>query len=405
MTDDIVELLANQFNVQKASGATGLVHPRFSQYKSTGKFADKQNDRRVEAMKKQRRNRHELYDAFREAFAKETEANTSQNSCDSTNDGDTDKESVQRRRSGGSSRRQGGPARYKDQLMLSEWLVEIPEDLEADWVLIACPAGKRCLIVAQFGRTCAYSRTGHLLLELGTSPFPGGSRALQRNALTLLDAVYCEVQRRFYLLDVLCWNSVPLFDSDFDMRRFWLKTRFEEDSRPSNSGSMETDSAGSQYAVLVSGAYSFQLLTIYTCDRAQLQQIVATRHFEPPVELDGLLFLHKQAHYVAGVTPLACWLHAWMAVELFGLSHSLLHADYVAKVPLEFRSSFASLAPSASQITADTVIMDGDDGASQESTTSIAGLLHANAVSAKRNWEKKSQRLQQNDEEPDDAAT
>ena len=32
--------------------------------------------------------------------------------------------------------------------MLSEWMVEVPEDLEENWLMVACPWGKRCLIVA-----------------------------------------------------------------------------------------------------------------------------------------------------------------------------------------------------------------------------------------------------------------
>ena len=34
------------------------------------------------------------------------------------------------------------------QLMLSEWLVEKPEDFEDNWVMVPCPAGRRSLIIA-----------------------------------------------------------------------------------------------------------------------------------------------------------------------------------------------------------------------------------------------------------------
>ena len=34
------------------------------------------------------------------------------------------------------------------QLMLSEWLVDVPEDLESQWIVMPCPVGKRCLVVA-----------------------------------------------------------------------------------------------------------------------------------------------------------------------------------------------------------------------------------------------------------------
>lgn len=32
--------------------------------------------------------------------------------------------------------------------MLSEWLVDVPSDLEQEWVVVVCPVGKRALVVA-----------------------------------------------------------------------------------------------------------------------------------------------------------------------------------------------------------------------------------------------------------------
>lgn len=32
--------------------------------------------------------------------------------------------------------------------MLSEWLVDVPSDLDSDWLMVVCPVGKRSLIVA-----------------------------------------------------------------------------------------------------------------------------------------------------------------------------------------------------------------------------------------------------------------
>ena len=37
---------------------------------------------------------------------------------------------------------------FFQQLMLSEWLVDVPADLSSDWFLVVCPVGKRSLIVA-----------------------------------------------------------------------------------------------------------------------------------------------------------------------------------------------------------------------------------------------------------------
>ena len=32
--------------------------------------------------------------------------------------------------------------------MLSEWMIDVPENLETHWVAVACPEGRRCLVIA-----------------------------------------------------------------------------------------------------------------------------------------------------------------------------------------------------------------------------------------------------------------
>ena len=32
--------------------------------------------------------------------------------------------------------------------MFSEWLEESPDDFNTNWIMVVCPAGKRCLVVA-----------------------------------------------------------------------------------------------------------------------------------------------------------------------------------------------------------------------------------------------------------------
>lgn len=40
------------------------------------------------------------------------------------------------------------PKRYKDFLMLSEWLVDVPEDFAEKYYAVPCPVGKRVLVVS-----------------------------------------------------------------------------------------------------------------------------------------------------------------------------------------------------------------------------------------------------------------
>ena len=45
----------------------------------------------------------------------------------------------------GSTRRKNP---FRNQLMMSEWLVDLPENFEQNWIMVVSPIGKRCLIVA-----------------------------------------------------------------------------------------------------------------------------------------------------------------------------------------------------------------------------------------------------------------
>lgn len=39
------------------------------------------------------------------------------------------------------------PWEYKNFVMLSEWLVDVPEDFQEKYLAVLCPIGKRCLCV------------------------------------------------------------------------------------------------------------------------------------------------------------------------------------------------------------------------------------------------------------------
>merc|ERR1719234_360065 len=82
---------------------------------------------------------------------------------------------------------------YKNQLMLSEWLVEVPEDLETNWLLLLCPEGRRNFVVAENGSTKVYSKSGKQVKSF-PSNLPGGIRNQGRrsNKYTILDCIYSE---------------------------------------------------------------------------------------------------------------------------------------------------------------------------------------------------------------------
>lgn len=67
------------------------------------------------------------------------------------------------------------PRQMKDKLMLSEWMREVPLDLQSEWTFTVCPKGRRTLVIAQRGVTSAYRRNGRLTARFPSS-LPAGSR-------------------------------------------------------------------------------------------------------------------------------------------------------------------------------------------------------------------------------------
>merc|ERR1719391_381325 len=91
---------------------------------------------------------------------------------------------------------------YKNQLMLSEWLVEVPEDLVTNWILILCPEGRRNFVVSSNGLTKVYSKSGKMVKKF-PSNLPGGSRnqLSRKNKYSMLDCIFSEKTKIFYILD------------------------------------------------------------------------------------------------------------------------------------------------------------------------------------------------------------
>lgn len=91
-------------------------------YKNNDKIKLKQDERRAKLLEEQRVKRQQQFTSSR---------------SESTN------EHVQKRK-----QMYKVNYNYKDNLMLSEWMIEAPTDIE-DFILVPCPKGIRCLFVVQ----------------------------------------------------------------------------------------------------------------------------------------------------------------------------------------------------------------------------------------------------------------
>uniref|UniRef100_A0A8C5WTX3 Snurportin-1 n=1 Tax=Laticauda laticaudata TaxID=8630 RepID=A0A8C5WTX3_LATLA len=195
------------------------------------------------------------------------------------------------------------PKRYANQLMLSEWLIDVPPDLDQEWLFVVCPTGKRALVVASRGTTAAYTKSGFCVNQF-PSLLPGGNRlnSATGKEYTILDCIYNEVQQTYYILDVMCWRGHPVYDCQTDFRFYWLHSKMEEETDLSEKSRLNP--------------YRFMGLKSYSCNPASLCEVLAMTF---PFEVDGILFYHKQAHYNPGSTPLVGWLRPYMVSDILGI--------------------------------------------------------------------------------------
>ncbi|VVD04111.1 unnamed protein product [Leptidea sinapis] len=199
------------------------------------------------------------------------------------------------------------PNSYKNVLMLSEWLIEKPEDFEENWLITPCPKSIRVLVVAIQGVTKCFNKYGVFRFECETV-LPGGSpRTGMKNHSCMLDCFYNKETKTMYVLDLLAWNAQPMTDGETEFRQFWMKSYLEE--------------IDGIKCVSKSNELAFKMLPMVPCTKQSLNMFFSSY---PPCSdpefpaLDGLLFYHKKAQYFSGETPLVGWLFPFMVPEVLG---------------------------------------------------------------------------------------
>ena len=181
--------------------------------------------------------------------------------------------------------------------MLSEWLVDVPGDFEENWYAIICPIAKRCLVISAKGTTTAYSRSGYQINRF-PSLLPGGCRKRHFGVkdYCILDCFFHESLQSFFVFDIMCWRGHPVYDCDTEFRLYWLTSKLGEAG----------DDLLNQTTL---NPYKFMPLEFHNCTMSTLSHIFSIPY---PIEVDGVLFLHKSTHYVLGRSPLALWLKPHM---------------------------------------------------------------------------------------------
>jgi len=290
--DDLATSFAASFNVTNYPNDINKPHPRFSQYKMKSSSIG-QDVRRNKLLEHQKARRDDFMNISR---------------CLSDGDLDEKMEDENQEEDDEDTSKEMKPRKlrksYKNQLMLSEWLVEIPVDFAEKWLMILCPEGRRNLVIAANGSTKVFSKNG-MQMNSFPSNLPGGNRRQRRkNSYTILDCIYSEVSNTFYILDLMCWDGFQYYDSETEFRFFWVQQKCLENQE------MKTKSK--------INPYSFQTLPYYQCTKESITEVLNSE-MPFPDKLDGLLFYHKEVHYVPGRTPLIGWLKGYMVPDMMGI--------------------------------------------------------------------------------------
>lgn len=192
----------------------------------------------------------------------------------------------------------------KNQIMLSEWLKEVPDDIE-NWYIKPCPKGVRVLVIANDGITRVFNKYGAFMQQFHTE-FPGDFRN-RHNSMTILDCIYVSNLEEYFIIDVLAYGSQALTECEAEFRFFWLESQQHESNFDQITEHHE---------------HPFRVIEKVSCDNElAFNRLFATFPIWPnnQPELDGFLFYHKEASYVHGKTPLVGWLFAFMIPELFNV--------------------------------------------------------------------------------------
>ncbi|KAF3775633.1 Snurportin-1 [Nymphaea thermarum] len=172
---------------------------------------------------------------------------------------------------------------FSRQLMLPEWMIDVPPRLSVDWYVFPRPAGKRCFVVSSNGTTISRLRNGTVLHRF-PSALPNGARTKEvlgpASLFSILDCVFHEHDQTYYVIDMICWRGYSLYDCTAEFRFFWLNSKLAE------TGACNPPSFYHKYR--------FSVVPVYDCDQAG---ILAAYTGHLPFIRDGLLFYNRVVGY------------------------------------------------------------------------------------------------------------
>lgn len=275
-----------------------LIHPRYSQYKLKS-LVTSQEKRRNQWLKEHKEKRFDYLNLQRGLV-----------DCDDDFSMDVDGKKERHKKVYYSE--------YKGYLMLSEWLIAVPDDMKTNWLCTICPEGKRALVVATKGRTSAYGRNGASIFSSFPSWLPGGSKLANRGK-TMLDTIFDQSSSTFYILDILQW-SIETGGFEAEMRFYWIATKVSEEI-PQIKDQCTTN--------------KYKFITLDHFPYSQLAEKMLVHPIFPgnSPRVDGILFFHRESSYVHTRSPLVTWLKPFMLPDILNIP---VAPEYLLEKPPDY---------------------------------------------------------------------
>ncbi|KAF2902587.1 hypothetical protein ILUMI_03594 [Ignelater luminosus] len=203
---------------------------------------------------------------------------------------------------------------FRKKLMLSVWLRTKPPNFEEEWMAKLCPIGKRHLIVAYRKITTSYDKKG-VKQETFYSSFPGGNtNAVNIHVFTVLDCIFDETVKCYFVLDVVAWNNLSFRQVGVEHRYQWLKSKFDEQVNGRRIFENNSDTHHTRQFYLIE---TFPVQDLYSHITCQYFPVPAEKKYY--IRLDGILFFHRLTPYKRGINPFVCWLKPFMVPEVLQL--------------------------------------------------------------------------------------
>ncbi|XP_061166718.1 uncharacterized protein LOC133175617 [Saccostrea echinata] len=205
---------------------------------------------------------------------------------------------------------------FRMDLMFSEWLTEIPSNLETEWYAVICPTGKRHLVLACEGETISQLKNG-ILVKSFRSLLPGGfPYEMAHKDMCVVDTIFNKQTDTYYIMDCMIWNNQHLTQCEAEFRMYWLE---EQLGQIRNIGRVSRNNQ-----------HPFMLLKRIPCTaQALTEELVKVEY-----DVDGVLFYKKSSAYIPGQTEDVLWIKPYMLPEV--MSDVIVPSHLLKRKPPEF---------------------------------------------------------------------